>query len=200
MSETEQEPTPAEEPELDEEAVRELDDAGEQEPALDEPEQEPEQEPAEARAPSDAELRAFERENTRHEKALAKLIGDDWQAFGPCEHCGGVGFTPGGLDYAPELAAMPGVIECPGCKGYGRLTTPSRVPGQETQVCVDCAGMGWKHEAARSAEPAPAATAIAPNGGTGAPTGYILVKVDPNAPDLPPTPPTQAAPAPVAAP
>lgn len=163
------------------------------EPDVDEP-----SEPAEteARAPTAAELKRFEAENTRHEKALAKIIGRDWEGFVACEPCGGVGFVPAMLAEVPELVDMPDAIECPACKGYGRLRTPSRVPGQEFQVCVECAGNGWKREAPQAA-PAPELVGPVPaNGGYAAPPGHVLVKVDPNAPDVQPASP----PHPVAAP
>ena len=174
--EPDEEPVAEPTEELEDESTEELEDETTEEPA------EPTE--PEARGPTAAELKRFETENTRHEKALAKIIGRDWEGFAACAECGGVGFVPAATLEAPELLAMPGVVECPGCKGYGRLVTPSRVPGQEFQTCVQCAGNGWKHE-----EPAQvAAPAYAPPlPGNGAPSpypGHILVKVDPNAPDI----------------
>lgn len=139
------------------------------------------------RAPTAAELKRFETENTRHEKALAKIIGRDWEHFEACSSCGGVGFAPSGASAEAELVEASGVVECGACNGWGRLVYPTRVEGQRLQVCIACAGNGWTREpepaAPVAAEPvaglehAPAAPAV-PNGPV-APPGYILVPVTP---------------------
>lgn len=196
-------------PPVDPDEPAELDDE-----AADAPPDEPE-----ARMPSAAELKRFEAECTRHEKALEKIVGDEWQHFMACEACGGVGFAPKPAELQLDLVKAPGVIECTSCEGAGGrpcvtcdgkggLEYPTRVEGQRVQscpscggtamnVCVDCAGNGWRREAAAPAEQPAYATPTVPNGGQQAPTGYILVKIDPNAPDLPAAPPAQS---PVAAP
>jgi DnaJ-class molecular chaperone len=192
--------------EPEQERIAEAGDEAEPEAELEaEPEAEPEEEPEageaeraepEARAPTAGELKRFEAENTRHEKALAKIVGADWEGFAACEECGGVGFRPRELMAAPELVAMPDAIECPGCKGYGRLLTPSRVPGQEFQVCVECAGNGWKRREPYAGAAVDVTIAATAGNGYTPPAGHVLVKVDPNAPDVPIAQPVHAVPAP----
>lgn len=190
------------EPEAERDEVDAIGDEAEPEaePDVEPDEAEPDEaaEPAEpeARAPTAAELKRFETENTRHEKALAKIVGRDWEGFAPCAECGGVGFVPTATLAVPELVAMADAVECPDCKGYGRLRTPSRVPGQEFQVCVGCAGNGWKREAPQAAPSPELVGPVATGNGYALPAGHVLVKVDPNAPDVP----QAQAPHPVAAP
>jgi hypothetical protein len=193
----------------------------EPEPGEPEPE-EPEPEEPQARAPTAKELRAFETENTRHEKRLGEIMGDDFAHFEACATCGGVGFTPRAPEELLAFVQAPGVAECPACEGEGGtpcptcagkggLEYPTKVEGQRFQscpgcggsgklVCVECAGNGWRRE-----EPHPAALpAIAaptqPNGGYRPPPGHVLVKIDPTAPDVPLAQPAQPVAAPVYAP
>lgn len=109
-----------------------------------EPEPEPDEEPQEpeAQGPSDAQLRDMERENTRHEKALAKITGPDWQLFNPCPHCGGVGFSPLDPDELAGLRSDETTTRCPTCDGWGQLKTESRVPAEMERNCSQCGGTG----------------------------------------------------------
>lgn len=157
------------------------------------PTSEPGQPADTGRAPTAAELRRFEKENTRHERELERIVGDDWQHFDPCGACGGVGFLPKAANALPEVVEAKGVERCSDCNGWGRLRYPTLVEGQELQVCPSCAGNGWRREQPRETYPVAAAPVPVANGPTGAPPGYILVKIDQAAPDYPTAAPPAAA-------
>lgn len=142
-----------------------------------EPGPSPELEPIDDRSVQ-AKLAELERENTRHAKAFAKAIGVKPEQLHFCPVCDGTGFTPEPVDEQPDYRYAAAVVECPDCNGYGQQRYPSRVPGQGLQVCVSCAGLGWKREQSPDAaplEPQVAPVAPAANGGPVAPPGYILV-------------------------
>lgn len=94
-------------------------------------------------------------------KKMGDILGEDAAMFEVCEVCSYTN-TPGWRlsgPYAPEVeAAVRGVLGthgigeyktdtysrvCDICEGLGKTSTGSRVPGQETQTCVDCKGRGW---------------------------------------------------------
>jgi hypothetical protein len=109
----------------------------------DEPDSEPEASPQVASGPTEADLKRFESENTRHEKALGKIIGDDWSSFEPCGVCGGVGHLPGALNASVPFSRDPQTEPCSVCDGYGTTLTGAREPGMVTRACSLCQGAGW---------------------------------------------------------
>lgn len=133
------------------EAEREDDE--QHEAGTDEPEQPPDDDDEpEAAAP---ELPAFdpaelEKEQKRHEKALAKAFGG-LDAFDGCEHCGGLGVVPKGLEPAPEPKHHPEYLRCDECNGYGEMATGSLRDGYTTRPCNVCNGNGYIDLAAKDA-------------------------------------------------
>jgi hypothetical protein len=118
------------------------DETDEPEPAPDDEELEEEAEP-EARGPTDADMRKFEAENTRHEKALAKVVGDDWELFEACGVCGGVGHVPAASNVDVPFERDPQTEPCETCKGYGTTLTGAKEPGMVSRACSRCQGSGW---------------------------------------------------------
>jgi hypothetical protein len=112
-------------------------------PEGDEEEEAAELEPA-ASGPTDADLKRLERENTRHERELGKIIGEAFAGFEACEPCGGVGFVPKGHASGLELQQDTHTERCSTCAGYGATLTGAREPGQHMRPCVDCSGLGWR--------------------------------------------------------
>jgi hypothetical protein len=117
----------------------------------DEPEPELETEPAEpeleteqvAAGPTDADLRKFEQENARHERALEKIIGADFEHFEACGVCGGVGHVPAASNVDVPFERDPQTEPCAACNGYGTTLTGARYPGMVTRACSRCQGSGW---------------------------------------------------------
>jgi hypothetical protein len=122
----------SEEPDDDDEGTDEPDDE-----ELDDAEE------PEARGPSDADLKRFESENTRHEKALAKIVGDDFEHFEACGVCAGVGFVPAATNVDVPFERDPQTEPCSTCNGYGTTLTGAREPGMVTRACSKCQGAGW---------------------------------------------------------
>lgn len=104
------------------------------------PEPEPEFEPeAKAKPSMEAALKAFEKENTRHEVALRKIMGDDFESFVLCAGCEGIGYRAiEAMPFAPDLE------RCARCKGHGSELTGSIAPGKEVRECIDCQGQGFR--------------------------------------------------------
>lgn len=125
--------------------------AAESEPEPEEEDEEEDEEP-EARMPTDAERRAFERELTRHEKAVAKFVGADWKHYKACDLCGGVGFVPEQVEPPPEVMRDPDAIVCDACNGWGRRLTGSLAEGNESIPCTVCGGAGWRDRRAAYAQ------------------------------------------------
>src|SRR2546430_7633251 len=91
----------------------------------------------------------YEAANKAHRRRLEKLIGQDL-GDSICEVCNGVGFkAPGTVEEIP-LERKLDAQECPVCKGYGQLLTPSKVEGHMLATCNNCAGAGWVAAAAPS--------------------------------------------------
>src|SRR6266850_1416107 len=44
--------------------------------------------------PTPDDIKAFQSEHARHEKALVKIMGDDFGMLVVCDECGGMGFRP----------------------------------------------------------------------------------------------------------
>jgi hypothetical protein len=154
---------PLEEPEPD---ITEEDAA---EPA-DEPELEPDAEPEPHVESSQTTLakrdKALTTETKRHETALRKAYGDDFETLAPCPLCltdGWVIPAPPGA-FPPEqwdavkIAAGQDAGEnfklayyaepCPTCDGWGKVATGSHVTDLGTPICRDCNGQGWREKQA----------------------------------------------------
>jgi hypothetical protein len=87
----------------------------------------------------EAQLKAFEKENVRHETALKKLMGDDFEAFEPCPACATVGFRP-----TVEIQYDPDLEQCSFCKGHGILLTHAVREDRLVRECNDCQGNGYR--------------------------------------------------------
>jgi Zn-finger nucleic acid-binding protein len=132
---------------VEEEAVRaeveapddDDDDETDDEELDDDPDEAPE---VESVAPFDP--KALERELARHERAMAKVLGDGFGAMESCGACGSMGFVP--LDFvpAPELRTDPNCVLCGDCAGLGSRLTGSLAPGYEVIACTACQGAGWR--------------------------------------------------------
>jgi len=100
--------------------------------------------------------KALERELSRHEKAMQKVLGDGWAGMEPCGGCGSAGYVPAGYVSAPELQPDPNCVVCDDCKGIGSRSTGSFAPGSEIIPCSVCNGAGWRDrgqiEAMRAAQ------------------------------------------------
>jgi len=169
----------------------------------DEPEPETSDEPVPAPGPTEKELEAREgkldREDERHAKRIAEIMGQDAAELVPCMMCATRGFL-----YAAQVGSFPddhraliheqlgegslAALEpaddaelCTACRGYGQRRTGSRVPGNETKACSGCGGSGWK-AVYRAPEVPPTAALMQP----GQIPGFTM-------PPLPPPQPAQAA-------
>lgn len=123
-------------------------------------------EPGDPDEPADEPLafdpKAFERENTRHEKALEKVFGASFEGMGPCGLCGGVGFTPEDVVPAPEVVADPTLVVCAECNGHGQRSTPSLDERYQLTPCTACSGTGYRDRDALEAMERAAAYAAPP--------------------------------------
>jgi len=125
------------------------------EPTPDEPT--PDEPPAPEPAADDedpefsAKLEQMDREARRHTKAVAKIMGADFEAFAPCPTCssGVQGFAPmGALGITP--AATPADLKpasdtetCPECDGWGDVLTGAKVERGRIKPCSRCTGTGY---------------------------------------------------------
>src|SRR5437762_10533063 len=180
MAEQEQVETPAPAPEPEPENP---DAEPEPEPVGEPPEPEPEPEP-EPHEPSsqtvlDQRARNLEAETRRHEKALRRAYGDDFETLAVCPLCLADGWIipapPGAM--APEqweavqLAAGQLADEnyraadfaetCTTCDGWGKVLSGSKDPTHRTIPCRPCEGKGWKAKL-ELAQPAPTFVLPAP--------------------------------------
>jgi hypothetical protein len=143
-------------------------------PGEDEEAEEAEQEPAQPEQPPEGVTEAkveqlwksLDREAVRHVREVEKRAGPMFGELAPCPLCTVEGATPGFIfPVLPEPAqtnrregivlalggAAPVAYEpdseaeaCPRCNALGKLQTGSKVAGQETRICPDCNGQGWK--------------------------------------------------------
>ncbi|PYO45030.1 MAG: hypothetical protein DMD33_00885, partial [Gemmatimonadetes bacterium] len=89
--------------------------------------------------PSKEQLRALDREQTRHEKRIHEIMGPFVACFVACEECSGVGLTqPGPKPRTHELFKT-----CETCAGFGLVLTGSTRPGMESRDCPACLGRGY---------------------------------------------------------
>lgn len=75
-------------------------------------------------------------------------------------------------------AEAPDAEPCSTCNARGKVRTGSLVPDQETKLCPDCQGQGWKH---KTTAPPPAPLAA---GEAHEPTGQVREATHQNAPDF----------------
>jgi hypothetical protein len=141
--------------------------------------------------PTEAEMRAamakLEKEDQRHAKRYAEILGEQFQAMVPCPRCleSGHIFPP---DVAPldeeQVAAVDASLgradrrnlkrakdteTCEDCGGEGQVLTGATNPQSLTKACTPCGGLGWVPKGAQS-QLSPPAAAPGPqaNGGTDA--------------------------------
>lgn len=112
--------------------------------------------------PSEKQLRALDRETTRHEAKVREIMGAHVAGFDACDHCGGVGLVPPG----PRPQTHENYKACDTCNGFGRVLTGSQRPGNEDVDCPSCRGRGYLERLTESGQPVvpatPSAAAIAP--------------------------------------
>lgn len=100
-----------------------------------------------------AQEKAIEKEMTRHEKAMARILGDGFADMAPCQTCYSMGFVP---SEAPVFD--PDFEKCDVCKGFGFRLMPTNAEGKGAMPCAACQGNGYRAKAM----PAPPPTALAP--------------------------------------
>lgn len=125
-----------------------------------EAEPEPEPEPS-SLATVQAQEKALDQESKRHEKALAKALGEHWGEFALCPLCQVDGYAmpygPGEVSPEQRMAVLTVLGEGPGqglkphpdlemcsyCDGWGRLLTGSKNEGALTEICPRCSNQGY---------------------------------------------------------
>jgi Zn ribbon nucleic-acid-binding protein len=156
----------AEFPEPDEELAE-----AEEHEAEPEPEPDPEPEPPSS-VTTDSDLdKRLTSEASRHEKALAKAYGDQWDARIMCPLCEAEGFLLpwqentmppeqyeavkilAGDTGTPDYVPNPNWYACPTCNGYGDILTGSKRQGAELDQCPDCGGKGYRRKDFDAAQP-----------------------------------------------
>jgi hypothetical protein len=130
---------------------------------VDDPADEPVDDPAaEPQSPSSqAIVRALEKEEQRHAKALAKALGVDVSELHECPTCQAMGYTPEPIAGEEELRLDPFTSTCERCNGYGEVRTGAKPPGLVTIPCAGCAGSGYVQRPEN-----PATDAVPANGDT----------------------------------
>ena len=116
-----------------------------------------------AAAEWDAKLRKLNVSAGTWRRRVSDVLGDDALALVPCELC--MADIPGfhlahefmiaddvtqarlidvlRTPSAPEYVASPGQRQCDACKGWGKVRTGSKVPGQDVGTCGTCRGFGF---------------------------------------------------------
>lgn len=151
-------------------AAAEAEDAASAPETLQVPESEPDETPEPEPEPDSAAKvddvgKQFEREHERHEKALRKIMGDDFDILVRCELCWTDGYRMpaevGALSFeqanavraaigdqlAPELRQNAETVKCERCGGWGDLLSGALVERARTMQCPDCGGQGYRHKA-----------------------------------------------------
>lgn len=164
MATAEVEQPEVEQPETGEEREREIteEDAAEtEEESGEEQEEQPAQRVQSSETILAARNRALTSETKRHENALRKAYGDDFDTLAVCPLCLSDGWIipapPGAMPdeqwQAIEMAAGkgsdaryvqdPDAKLCPKCQGYGKLDTGAHTGELAIRVCGICNGQGW---------------------------------------------------------
>jgi hypothetical protein len=142
----------------------EEEEGAEEEEALPETQSEPEPGPV---GPTEDQMRALDREDKRHEKALAQLMGADFSYFARCGSCDGLGYfmppPPAELKFKPH----PDTWKCETCDGMGDVLSGA-VGRNQTLQCPDCGGQGYKSRRATEPLPVPSPVPASPPVANGA--------------------------------
>lgn len=112
-----------------------------------EPDAEPEPEPEPVAKGVDPE-KAFTllaKEDDKHAKAVARIMGDDFALVYRCQHCvdlaAGFTFTP--PDEVPPMLQPDEYERCDRCNGHGAVLTGAVSAIGHTQTCTRCSGQGF---------------------------------------------------------
>lgn len=104
--------------------------------------------------------KALAKEDERHAKRVAEIMGEDFALVHECPTCAdfAAGFTLTSPDDAPPFKHGERFATCDTCNGYGVVLTGARTDHGQTQTCVVCAGQGFvtKQEAPMQLPPPPA--------------------------------------------
>lgn len=141
------------------------DEEGEAEQAETPSEPEPEPVAIDAQPSSQAEMerigKQLDNEAKRHEKAVARIMGEDFVSMipSPLDYTPGYLWNPAivpvpenvkamvlglfGMQADAELRDDPDKRTCEVCDGLGMLKTGSRAPSQDALPCSHCQGKGW---------------------------------------------------------
>jgi hypothetical protein len=143
--------------------------------------------------------KALTAEDTRHQKALGKALGDTWPEHVRCSLCDGVGFLSPELaagltteqwdkllETAVSLVTMPLVPDpnyerCTNCDGWGKTISGSQNAEHYTKLCDVCSGNGYNQRAPRLPQIQPL---VADNGASASPVAAIPSYGSPAADDL----------------
>lgn len=105
--------------------------------------------------------KAIDAEGKRHERALAKALGEKWEDYELCLRCLGDGFVlpipagqmpqeqwdnlmaQAGMAPGDQLKTATYAIVCSTCDGWGEIKTGSKSASQAVLPCKDCQGRGW---------------------------------------------------------
>lgn len=166
----------------EEEARVEAEEAAAAATATDEPAQaaEPEPEAVSVSEPVAIDEKALERALVSHEKAMRKVMGEDFDALAPCDACGGVGYTPPNVETVPELKHDPMTETCEACNGWGQVLTGALEGASPLRPCTTCNNSGYVTKAVEL----PAGVPLQPIAGTAPGTVQPVsppVNIDPTA-------------------
>lgn len=92
---------------------------------------------------SQAILRALEKEERRHKKAVASALGVELEALHDCPTCQAVGYTPEPVEAPPALVRDPFTETCPRCAGNGATLSGATARALEVIPCLGCGGSGY---------------------------------------------------------
>jgi hypothetical protein len=121
-------------------------------PETETPAAEPAEEPGEGEGEQpgseDDEIKAFKAEYRRHENALRKIMGEDFEVLEQCNACAGMGYAP-----PVEIQAHHAYRACDTCNGFGVVRTGARNPEHEVTSCPRCGGLGFLTKQATATQP-----------------------------------------------
>lgn len=129
--------------------------------------------------PSEKTLKALERELSKHEAAVQRIMGVHVAGFESCRECGGMGITPPG----PKPQAHEWFKACDTCDGFGLVLTGSLRDGFNSRDCPACKGRGYLEALDGSGQPLADGGALVP---APAPVAAPIAAGDP--PAAPPAP------------